>query len=77
MLHPVLGHLELHRADDGEHRRLVAAAVRAQHLDDALGVQLLDAAAELLVLGGVPAAATAKCSGANVVSGGKVTGRSA
>ena len=63
VLHAVGGHLELHRPDGGEHRRLVAAPVRAQHLDHALAVQLLDALAELLVLGGVAAAADGEVLG--------------
>src|SRR3546814_4808289 len=47
--HPLLDHLELHRSDCCEHGALVATQVGAEHLDDAFLVQLLDAAAELLV----------------------------
>jgi hypothetical protein len=32
----------LQRADRGQHRSLIAAQVGGQHLDDALGVELLD-----------------------------------
>ena len=67
--HPVLHHLELHRPDRGEHRRLVAAQVRAQHLHDALGVELLDAPAELLE----PAASRA--AGHGEVLGGEARDR--
>ena len=63
VLHPVHGHLELHGADGGEHRCAVPAAVGAQHLDDALGVQLRDALAELLVLRGVLAVADGEVLG--------------
>ena len=73
-LHPGRDHLELHRPDGGEHRRLVAAQVRAQHLDDALLVELLDAAAELLVAAGVGGPDAAKCSGAKLAIGGNATG---
>ncbi len=48
--HPVSGHLELHLADRGEHRRRLPATVRAQHLGNTLLLQLLDPAAKLLVL---------------------------
>ena len=70
-----VGDLELHRADGSEHRSLVAAPVRAQHLDDALLVELVDAAPELLVarrvLGaGRPRSARARSCGI----GGKRTG---
>ena len=49
------GHLELHRTDGGEHRRLIAAPVGPQNLHHAFLRQLLDAFAELLVLAGVGA----------------------
>ena len=54
--HPVLDDLELHRADGGEDRVLVAAQVGAQHLHHALLVELLDAASELLVAADVAGA---------------------
>ncbi|GAB3795888.1 hypothetical protein GCM10027605_02700 [Micromonospora zhanjiangensis] len=47
------GDLELHGADGGENGGLVAAPVGAQDLDDALGVELLDAATEALERGDV------------------------
>src|SRR5580704_2791614 len=50
VLEPVQDHVELQRADGGEHRSLIAAQVRSQDLDHALGVQLLDPAPELLLL---------------------------
>ena len=50
VLEPVQDHVELQRADGGEHRSLVAAQVGGEDLDDALGVQLLDPAPELLLL---------------------------
>ena len=49
-------HLELHRADGGEQRLLVAALRIAQHLHDALLVERREAAPELLVAAGVAAA---------------------
>ena len=54
--HPVLDHLELHRTDRREDGVLVAAQVGAQHLHDALLVELLDARAELLVAADVAGA---------------------
>ena len=51
--HPVFDHFELHRPDGGQHRGLIAADVGAEHLDDSLVLQLLDAAAELLETAGV------------------------
>ena len=54
VLQPVDGHLELHRADGGEHRGLVAEVRVAQHLHHALLVELGDAPAELLEPAGVP-----------------------
>ena len=50
VLEPVQHHVELQRPDGSQHRGLVAAQVRGEHLDDALGVELLDATAELLGL---------------------------
>lgn len=41
---------ELCTTDGGEHRRLLATLVRAEHLHDAFLVELSDAPAELLVL---------------------------
>ncbi len=48
VLHPVQDHIELHRADRGHDRRLVATPVGDQHLDHAFLVELGDALAELL-----------------------------
>jgi hypothetical protein len=53
VLEPVQHHVELQRSHRGEHRRLVAAQVRRQDLHHALGVELVDAPPELLVLPGV------------------------
>src|SRR5580692_9180077 len=50
VLEPVQHHVVLQRADRGQYRSLVAAQVGGQHLDDALGVELLDPAPELLLL---------------------------
>jgi hypothetical protein len=72
----VLGHLELHRAHGGEHRRLVPAQVAAQHLDGALLLELLDAAAELLVAARSRRARDREVLGAKLGIGGKVTGSS-
>jgi hypothetical protein len=56
VLRPVQHHVELQRADRGQHRGLIAAQVGGEDLDDAFGVQLLDPAPELLVPAGFHAA---------------------
>ena len=53
VLEPMGGHLELHRADRGQHRGLVTEVLVAQHLHHALLVELGDAATELLEPTGV------------------------
>jgi hypothetical protein len=72
----VLGHLELHRARRPPAPAPGPAQVAAQHLDGALLLELLDAAAELLVAAGVDRAGDREVLGAKLGIGGKVTGSS-
>ena len=76
VLEAVDRHLELHRADGREHRRLVTEVGVSQHLHHALLVELGDAAAELLEATRVLHPATWKCSGANFREPGNSTGGS-
>ena len=76
MLEPVQDHVELQRPDRGQHGGLVAAQVGGQDLDDALGVQLLDAAAELLGLAAVLAAHHREVLGREARNGRNSTGAS-
>ena len=72
--HPVAATSNCIGPDRGEDRGLVAASVRAQHLDHALLVELVDAALELLVPRGILGPGDRKCSGEKLGIGGKRTG---
>ena len=62
VFHAVGGDLELHRADGGEDRGLVAAPFGAQNLDDAFLFELVHAAAKPLVAAVVLGRDIGKCS---------------
>ena len=75
VLEPVDGHLELHRADRREHRRLIAEVGVAQHLHHALLVELRDAAPELLEPARVPHPGHLEVLGRELGQPGELDGR--